>query len=278
VDPLDEARVRWYSSPARLIDDIREHSRAAVGDYATRVDLAGLSSSPRGIAVLAALHTLESATLSRLRLVLLTPTHTDAQVTAFLATWAYERHWIANALAAALDTLGGETIEPVPGTWWQRFEDRLRPTAAAVWTNVVGEPVVATHLVEASLEEWLMIAAYRRLAAAEPGLAELCRAIVATKQVHQRYFATRAARDLGGSPQARRLARRRLCRWSWPQRGSRPPMVALDPLLDLLTTPAGRPVREVEQRLRDLPGLAAVGLVRHRQQIETIARGTRGRR
>ena len=40
--------------------------------------------------------------MQHLRTVLVTPTHKDARITAFLTTWAFEKYWIADALSAIL--------------------------------------------------------------------------------------------------------------------------------------------------------------------------------
>ena len=45
--------------------------------------------------------------MAHLRNVLVTPTHKDARVTAFLVTWAYEKFWIADALPAIVEANGG---------------------------------------------------------------------------------------------------------------------------------------------------------------------------
>ena len=50
--------------------------------------------------------------MAHLRNVLVTNTHKDARVTAFLVTWAFEKFWIADALRAIVDASAGRGRRP----------------------------------------------------------------------------------------------------------------------------------------------------------------------
>ena len=96
---------------ASLRFDVREFARTAVGTHRDRLDPDALRARPLPADALHAvrvLRDLEAATMGRLRNVLVTATHKDARVTAFLVSWAFEKYWIADALTAVLEA------QPVP--------------------------------------------------------------------------------------------------------------------------------------------------------------------
>ncbi|MFI7481147.1 hypothetical protein ACH9EU_01895, partial [Kocuria sp. M1R5S2] len=58
--------------------------------------------APAALDVLAHLWTAERRLLDRMRDLLVTPAHADPRLTAFLTTWTYEQHWLAETLDAVL--------------------------------------------------------------------------------------------------------------------------------------------------------------------------------
>lgn len=282
--------TRWYADSASLESDLREHAAAAGGSYAELTDLAAARCTPPTLRLLHVLYGIERSTIERMRQLLVTPTHSDAQVTAFLCTWAYERYWIADALSAILDHHGWATESrprpepvaprpepaaprpgPVEGHRSRRIQilrraqdaiaearHRLLPITAALRTNLIGDSVVAVHLVEGVLSEALTRAAYRRLIMIEPSLSDVLELILRTKINHGRYFHTRAAVDLADSAAARRLVLRRLRRLSWPTPTDHLSASELDWFVTAIfgTDPGllAGPAEEVG----DLPGLARI--------------------
>src|SRR5687768_15495179 len=90
--------------------DVRAFTRTAQGNLRDGLELASFETVPLApdvVRVIAVLRDLESATMAHLRNVLVTPTHKDARVTAFLVTWAFEKFWIADALGAIVEANGG---------------------------------------------------------------------------------------------------------------------------------------------------------------------------
>lgn len=214
--------MEWYGDVGRLDQDLREHARSASGNLAERVELAAIRCSATTLRLLRVLHQLERSTIERMRVLLVTPTHSDAQVTAFLCTWAFERHWIAEALGTVLAAHGWPVGFPPAGPSVRRLVDEVRhralPVTEALRTNLIGDPVVAVHLVEGVLDEGLGRIGYRELIKVEPGLAELAESVLATKIIHSRYLRTRATVELDRSATARRLVGRRLRSYGWPDR------------------------------------------------------------
>ena len=91
--------------------DIREFTRTARGSHRAELQLDAIRASGLGadaIRLLRLLRDLERTTMQRMRNLLVTATHKDARVTAFLTTWAYEKFWIADALDAVLEATGDD--------------------------------------------------------------------------------------------------------------------------------------------------------------------------
>ena len=81
--------------------DVRDFARTAAGSHRESMDLTAYRSAPLSDATLRIvryLQIVERATMTHLRSVLVTATHKDARITAFLTTWAFEKYWIADAL------------------------------------------------------------------------------------------------------------------------------------------------------------------------------------
>lgn len=219
-----------------------------------------------------ALHTIayladvERDSIALLRNVLVTPTHAEAEVTAFLTTWAYEQYWLAAALDAVLAANGHEHVALRPGLGARLrrlFDDRLRPTVDAIRTNLLGEDIVAGHMVTGLLDVEISRLAYARLAALEPACAPLAAAIERTKERHAHFYAEQARARLAGSPGARALARSALRAWMWPGARYGQHASAARTLRYLLADPAARAgVAAIEAGLARLPGLANTGVLR----------------
>src|SRR6188508_1002386 len=95
--------------------DIREFTRTARGSHRGELQLDEIRESGLGadaIRLLRLLRDLERTTMQRMRNLLVTATHKDARVTAFLTTWAYEKFWIADALDAVLEASDHDLASP----------------------------------------------------------------------------------------------------------------------------------------------------------------------
>src|SRR6185295_18427049 len=105
--------IRCMTSVETPVFDVREFARTARGSHRAELDLSELAKSPLpadAARLIRILRDLERATMQRMRNLLVTATHKDARVTAFLTTWAFERFWIADALDYVLET-AGEPLE-----------------------------------------------------------------------------------------------------------------------------------------------------------------------
>ena len=214
--------------------DVRAFARTAHGSLRGDLDLdavAGAPLSPDLVTVLDALATLEGATMAHLRNVLVTNTHKDARVTAFLVTWAFEKFWIADALRAIVDASGvagpGSNAGPVGAQPPDRTAAATSggapsggrgPVRRAFAGITQGWAVIGAHMAVGLVDDRMLGTAYERVAESSTSatLDAVVDRIVAVKERHTRFFEEEVQRRLTASPRAARLARRELRRTAWP--------------------------------------------------------------
>ena len=117
------------------------------------------------------MHDVEYHTVCYLRDLLVTRSHRDPEITAFLTMWNFEEYWHGEALGRVLaahgETAGPPRIEAVRRL--HRVRDRLAPFLHGLGSAVIGEAYVAIHMTWGAINEWTAQAGYARLAArAEP--------------------------------------------------------------------------------------------------------------
>ncbi|WP_378146011.1 hypothetical protein ACFJGV_00535 [Cnuibacter sp. UC19_7] len=250
--------------------DVREFARTAVGTYRSSLDLDSFQErrlSALSVQMLSYLREVERATLSYLRNVLVTPTHKDARVTAFLTTWAFEKFWISDALGAVAEAHGvdpRDQLDHARGRAVLReIVERATPIVESFRANAIGPDVVGVHLATVAIDDRLSEAAYRNIAAADPHpeLLSLVERILAVKRRHLVFVEKDADDRLARSRRARSLARRALSRLDWPigARDLRPESTAtfFDSVVDAPTA------AELDARVDLLPGLKGLGLITH---------------
>lgn len=203
--------------------DVREFTRTARGNHRTELDLDAFRSHPLPADVLRALdylRGLESATMQWLRNVLVTATHKDARVTAFLVTWGFEKFWIADALQAVVDA-SGYTPDPAEGAKRRTMAEaaeRMGPIRRALQAIVAGRAIIATHMTTELVDQWVTRAAYQRIdrAAGSAPLTSAIELILDVKKRHEEFFLDESVSRLQASARAARLSRRALRAMAWP--------------------------------------------------------------
>lgn len=201
--------------------DVREFARTAVGSHRADLDLDAFADArldPGTVRTLAYLHNTERATMSHLRSVLVTATHKDARITAFLTTWAFEKYWIADALTAVLEATGHPTDSPDGMLRSSRAEraDRRGPVRRAIAGNIAGPKLVAAHVTIGLIDEWVTSVAYRRLGELAGGLQAVVAMVLEVKDRHIAFLAEEAQRRLTESGRARSLAAKTVKQTAWP--------------------------------------------------------------
>lgn len=258
--------------------DVAAYVRAPLGPM--RETLTGLGSAlPADLAeALRYVQRRAQGTGSWLSHVLVTATHKDARVTAFLSTWAYEVHWFGDALSALA---GAGPVPAIRRGIAARMRDRFGPLREAVVANLHGRALTAVQMTERLVDTWIVDAMLERAQHLAPATVAEDLARIREGIARQgRFFAESATEALASSPAARMLARRRLARRTWPIGAEHEPAAATASALRTLFGPDASWATTIDQRIDALPGLAGLGLVRRtvrkpgRRPLRIPLRGT----
>ena len=154
---------------------------------------------------------IEYHTVCYLRDLLVTPSHKEAEVSAFMTMWNREEFWHGEALAEVLGAHGITVdFDELKATRLKLgWKDRLDPVKQSLLGNIVGKDFIAVHMIWGAANEWSAVAAYNRLADLEkhPVLAELLRRIAKQEARHVAFYATQARDRLARRKKAQVLAR-----------------------------------------------------------------------
>lgn len=209
----------------------------------------------------------ESHTICYLRDVLVTPSHKDPEITAFLTMWAFEEFWHGEALDKVLRE------HQVPATYGhirrvrlaQGLLDTITPIHQAIAGNVIGDDYIALHMAWGAINEWSAHAAYARLVEREdhPELSTLLRRIQAQEARHLAFYYSQAKQRLARSGRARRITRWALRAFWAPVGSGIQPKPETRFILDyLMGGPEGEPyIHRLDKKIDTLPGLAGLALV-----------------
>lgn len=262
------ARPEHAATESDATFDVREFARTARGSHRgdpALTALAGTDLPADAVHLVRVLRDLERGTLGRMRNLLVTATHKDARVTAFLTTWAFEKFWIADALDAVLAS-AGESMQGPAADGRRRRPPRERaerrgPILRAIVGNLEGVDVVAAHVTTGLVDEWITRAAYLRLGSLAAPLERLAELVSGIKDRHIAFLAEEAERRLANRERARRLTRTAVARAAWPAGAADRPAADRSFFESIVFgDAAGRDeARAIGDRLARLPGLAGVG-------------------
>jgi hypothetical protein len=197
--------------------------------------------------------------------VLVTPTHKDARVTAFLVTWAFEKFWIADALGAIVEATGAreQSRSGTDAAAARRGIRRVRgPLRRAIAGFTQGESIVGAHTTIGLVDDWILQGIYERISS-DPDvgcpITDAVRAVLVVKARHTAFFEQETRRRLAASPRAARLARHELRRSPWPLGAA-----AIDPALRRAVvrfawsgTDGAERLACLEGRIAELPGVGS---------------------
>jgi hypothetical protein len=248
--------------------DVREFARTARGSHRGELDLDSLTAADvdaDAARLVRTMRDLERHTMERMRNVLVTATHKDARVTAFLTTWAFEKFWIADALDAVLEATGHDLTSPAGARRRSLAErvERRGPIARAVFGNIAGPELVAAHVTTGLIDEWVTTAAYARLGEIAPAVRPVADLVIELKARHILFLAEDARRRLTESARARRLSAKEVKRSAWPLGAidrSADDRSAFEAAVFGGAEGAAR-ATEIADRVAELPGLGAVAPV-----------------
>ncbi len=243
--------------------DVREYARDAAASHRDELGLEEYKSNPLSaetLRLLRYLQIIERATMTHLRGVLVSATHKDARITAFLTTWAFEKYWIADAFEqiglahqpAGTDVDRAPFITPVE-----------RTIREAIYANIVGLPMIAVHMTLGTIDTWLSQAAYRRLIALEPHpqLTKTIERFLELKERQLAFFEPQSRYRLTVSAQARKITRRRLTGTPWPIGAKAEPPHETEFFFRRLFGTAKEIISELDARIDSLPGQSGLSLI-----------------
>jgi rubrerythrin len=210
---------------------------------------------------------IEYHTVCYLRDLLVTPSHKEEEVSAFMTMWNREEFWHGEALAAVLaahditvdfDELKATRLK-------LGWKDRLDPVKQSLMGNIIGKDFIAVHMIWGAANEWSAVAAYNRLADLEnhPVLAELLRRIAKQEARHVAFYATQARDRLAKSKKAQVLARFALSK-AWGPVGSSvmEPDDVTHVMGHLFAGEEGmREIRKLDEYISRMPGLQGLTIV-----------------
>ena len=205
--------------------DVRAFTRDAQGSWRSEIDVSSFAEHPLDADTLRLLRLMvrfESATMEHLRNLLVTATHKDARVTAFLVTWAFEKFWIADALDAVLQAHGlkrtRETEEGPKRHTLVEAAERRGAISRAFSAIRQGVSVVAAHMTSGLVDDWILREAYIRMIEANDDavLTGTVERVLSIKKRHEEFFLDEAIRRLSESPRAVKETRAALTQAAWP--------------------------------------------------------------
>ena len=222
---------------------------------------------PDTLAVVKYMCEVEYHTVCYLRDMLVTPSHTDPEVSTFMTMWNREEYWHGAALAAVLGA-HGITVEfdqlkanRIRIGW----RDRIDPIKQAMLGKVVGADFVAVHMTWGMCNERSAAAGYRRLADLDPhpALAPLLRRIAQQETRHIAFYTPQATKRLEASARARAVTRFALSKfWGPVGSGAMPEAEVLHVMRHTFAGADGlREVRKIDEQIAKLPGLEGLTIM-----------------
>jgi hypothetical protein len=249
--------------------DVRVYARTAVGNLREGLDLDAYLKKPLSEPTLRSIRLLqavERSTMQHLRTVLVTPTHKDARITAFLTTWAFEKFWIADALSAILsahEALSASRPASALKRGYREVRERFAPIRESLVANQIGVPMLAVHMSEGAIDGWVTQAAYARISELEPNpeLEKTIETILSIKARHLTFFEPQSEYRLGASVGAQKLARKRLKKSAWPIGADELPTSDRQYFFDRLFRSSAGLAESIDTAIDGLPGLTGLGLI-----------------
>ncbi|MCU1406909.1 MAG: ferritin-like protein [Glaciihabitans sp.] len=209
----------------------------------------------------------EYHTVCYTRDLLTTPSHKEADMSAFMTMWNREEFWHGEALATVLG-IHGITVdfdELKANRLKLGWRDKLDPIKQSIYGKIAGTDFVAVHMAWGAANEYSAITAYNRMAELEndPVLAELLKRIAKQEARHVAFYTSQARDRLAASKKSQVLARFALKNF-WAPVGSsimeREEVVHV--MGHLMGGPDGRKgAKKIDAAISGLPGMQGLRIV-----------------
>ena len=209
----------------------------------------------------------EYHTVCYTRDLLTTPSHKEADMSAFMTMWNREEFWHGEALATVL-AMHGVTVdfdELKANRMKLGWKDKLDPIKQSIVGKLVGTDFVAVHMAWGAANEWSAITAYNRMAELEkdPVLAELLKRIAKQEARHVAFYTSQARERLAASKKAQVMARFALSNFWAPVGSSIMEKSEVQHVMGaLMGGPDGRKgARKIDAAISGMPGLTGLTIV-----------------
>lgn len=223
--------------------------------------------SPETLRALQYFSDIETHTVCYLRDLLVTPSHRDPEITAFLTMWNFEEYWHGEVLGRVLRAHGIDmdsdhirARREAQGTG-----DKMSPIYQALAANIIGEDFMAVHMAFGAVNEWSTHVAYGRMIAREtnPELVKLLGRIQQQESHHLAFYAYQARMRLEHNRRAQKITRFVLKTWWTPVGSSVMPYEETCFVQNyLLGGPEGNKLLGyLDDKVERLPGLQGMNLV-----------------
>jgi hypothetical protein len=248
---MDDFDLDAYTSRSRALD-LRDIDWSAVSRHPL---------PPAAVRTLRYMQDIETHTIVYLRTLLSTRAIDDPEVATFLACWLYEETFHGRALARFLEAAGADIVHRTRSRrpLRERIEVVLTSALARAWPDFCG-----VHMAWGAINELTTLTGYRRLSAiaGHPVLSEILRRIVLDESRHFFFYYRQAALRLR-RPGAGRIARLLVERfWGPVGTGVQPAPETRFLASYLFGDEEGRAAaRQVDERIRQLPGFADIALL-----------------
>jgi hypothetical protein len=209
----------------------------------------------------------EYHTVCYTRDLLTTPSHKEADMSAFMTMWNREEFWHGEALATVLSmhNITVDFDEVKASRLKLGWKDRLDPIKQSIAGKIVGNDFVAVHMAWGAANELSAIQAYHRMAELEkdPVLAELLRRIAKQEARHVAFYTSQARDRLAKSKKAQVIARFALGKFWAPVGSSIMERSEVQHVMNhLMSGPDGRKAaRRIDSAIGGMPGLEGLTIV-----------------
>ncbi|GAB3530210.1 hypothetical protein [Phytohabitans suffuscus] len=250
------------------LDHYKQTAKAVEVDDIDFDDFRDKPLSTEAIRCLHYMSDVETHTVCYLRDLLVTPSHQNPRITAFLTMWNFEEYWHGDVIDRILAVHA--EVNGLPRHRSVRLAQGFRgnvvaPISQCLTAAVLGEDFIATHMTWGAVNEWSAHAAYGRLIELEQHatLTTILQRIQQQESRHLAFYMSEARERLEKSRKAQRITRFALRRFWAPVGSTITPKSETRFVLNHLLGGEGgnKMVQMLDSKVDKLPGQQGLSLV-----------------